>query len=391
MKNITFLVLGITGDLAKRKVLPSISEFSDNNPQFHTHLLGYSRSEVDMQKIISILNETAQHETHTLTSINYEIGQYNDMTKLDSIFSSISKEDHLIIYLALPPSVFIQFLEAACPLDPSNIDIIIEKPFGQNLQEAKHIIEVGRTCTLTNRIHFFDHYSFKHGLDISPEIQTTLQAFLTNKTVTALEINAFEEIGVDNRLGFYDKIGATKDMIQHLITLTNSCNEALSFPLLVHESLVIKTYQFGQYKGYPLEQSTTETYSEIKMKHAETDLTFKTGKNLDQKCTELTYIFNIGDTLKWIIDPNPHIILKENGVETSIQIRFEKSLMEHTKLFQTLISGNTDKLISNQHAIEAWLIYDAIHHFTMTHPQPMVIYKAHKYPLLQVGQKNLLA
>jgi glucose-6-phosphate 1-dehydrogenase len=391
MKNITFLVLGITGDLAKRKILPAIGQFSDNNPQFHTHLIGYSRSEPDRQEIQSILNAATKNDSHSLASIYHEVGQYNDMAKLDSIFSTISKEDQLIIYLALPPSVFIEFLESACPLDPSNIDIIIEKPFGQNLEEAKKIIEVGKSCTLTNRIHFFDHYSFKQGLEIPTRIQTQLQDFVTNKTLTSLGIDAFEEIGVDNRLGFYDKVGATKDMLQHLLTLSNSCNTTLNLPLLINDSILVTSYQFGQYEGYPLLDSRTETFAEIQMKASETTTTLKTGKNLDQKITQLLYTFDTGDMLKWVIDPNPHLILTQNGVETIIQIHIPNSLLEHTKLFQTLASGNNDKLISNQDAIEGWVIYDSINHFVTTHSQPVIIYKAHKYPLLEVGRKNLLA
>jgi glucose-6-phosphate 1-dehydrogenase len=391
MKNITFLVLGITGDLAKRKILPAIGQFSDNNPQFHTHLIGYSRSESDKEEITSILNTTTKNESHSLTSISHEIGQYNDMTKLDGIFSSVSKEDQLIIYLALPPSVFIEFLESACPLDPSNIDIIIEKPFGQNLEEAKKIIEVGKFCTLTNRIHFFDHYSFKNGLEISPLIQSQLIEFSTNKIVKTLEIDAFEEIGVDNRLGFYDKVGATKDMLQHLLTLANSCNSTLNLSLMTNESLLVTDYQLGQYEGYPLENSITETYSEIQMKFDDKEILFKTGKNLDKKITQLKYRFQTGEIITWIIDPKPHIILTKNQVETVLHISTQNPLLEHTKLFQTLASGNADKLISNQDAIEGWVIYDTINHFVTTHSQPLTIYKPHQYPLFEVGHKNLLA
>jgi glucose-6-phosphate 1-dehydrogenase len=391
MKNITFLVLGITGDLAKRKILPAISEFSDNNSKCHTHLIGYSRSETDRQEIISILDIAAKGESHSVASVEHQTGQYNDMTKLDSIFSKIAKEDQLIVYLALPPSVFIEFLESACPLDPSNIDIIIEKPFGQNLDEAKRIIEVGKTCTLTNRIHFFDHYSFKNGLNIPPQLQTQLQGFIANKSLINIEIEAFEELGVNNRLGFYDQIGATKDMLQHLLTLSNSCNTTMCLPLLKSESLRVKAYQFGQYEGYLIADSTTETFSEIVLKSQKLTITLRTGKNLDQKITQLKYVFDTGDTITWIVDPNAHVIFKENGVESIIQIHIEKPLLEHTKLFQTLASGNTENLISNQDAIEGWEIYDKINQFTTTRRQPIVVYKPHEYPLLQVGQKNLLA
>ncbi|NJK71713.1 MAG: hypothetical protein HC932_05770 [Thermales bacterium] len=136
MKRIKILLLGITGDLARIKVLPALSEFATlHQKDFEVHLIGYSRSKADEKEVENILNQNSKHDKHKIKTIEYIQDSYNNIDRFNQIIDGTSKQDKLIIYLAVPPVVFIPFLKSACPLDPSNLHIVIEKPFGRSIEE----------------------------------------------------------------------------------------------------------------------------------------------------------------------------------------------------------------------------------------------------------------
>jgi glucose-6-phosphate 1-dehydrogenase len=380
MKNITFLVVGITGDLAKRKILPAISQFSDLHQTDSVHLIGYSRSKPDEEQITQALHQSNKSGNHILSSISFVQGQYDDTAVFEKLLQTSSPNDHIFVYLATPPHVFIPFLQNTCPLDPSNIDIIIEKPFGQNLEDAEKIIEVSKNCSLTNRIHFFDHYSFKKGMIISSEIAKSIQNF-AKYPISCISIKALEKLGVDNRLGYYDEIGATKDMLQHLVTLQNTCSNLLNIPPISHKTLQIRGIILGQYEQYPLESSRTETYCKIETLQNQTEIILETGKNLGTKLTQIRIENTNNEVILWNIDPNPQIEYISKDKNEIWKESDTKGLLEHTTLFNNLMSNNLDRVVSYDNAIEGWKIYQQISQYIATKKPQLHTYKTGFYPL----------
>jgi glucose-6-phosphate 1-dehydrogenase len=380
MKNITFLVVGITGDLAKRKILPAISQFADLHQTDSVHLIGYSRSKPDEEEITKALHQSNKSGNHILSSITFVQGQYDDTAVFEKLLQTSTPNDHIFVYLATPPHVFIPFLQNTCPLDPSNIDIIIEKPFGQNLEDAEKIIAVSKNCSLTNRIHFFDHYSFKEGMLISSEISKSIQNFAKHP-ISCISIKALEKLGVDNRLGYYDEIGATKDMLQHLITLQNTCANLLQILPITHKTLQIRGIILGQYEQYPLESSNTETYCKIETLQNQTEIMLETGKNLGTKLTQIRIENTNNEVILWTIDPNPQIEYISKDKNEIWKESDTKGLLEHTTLFNNLMSNNLDRVVSYDNAIEGWKIYQQISQYIATKKPQLHTYKTGFYPI----------
>jgi glucose-6-phosphate 1-dehydrogenase len=376
MNNITFLILGVTGDLSLRKLLPAIGQFSTLQQQdTNTHLIGYSRSAMDTTKAETQLGN------HSLTSQVYLQGEYNDMTKFDDIFRSLSKDHRLVIYLALPPQVSIPFLTSACPLDPSNIDIIIEKPFGHSLEEAQQIIATSQTCTLTNKIHFFDHYGFKQGLQIPQTIEEILENHIANNDPIEVEIGAKETLGVDDRVGYYDDNGALKDMIQHLITLYNGVRKPLALPFLISQEVTTAAIQTGQYAQYPVASSATDTFFDATISIPQlSKIRFISGKKLDKKQTYIRVTYTNELVIEWVIDPIPYIRITQNGNSEQFELT-TLPLLDHTNVFLALIKNDIEKFVSHHNALEGWRIYNSIKQFSLENKILPIKYLAGIYPI----------
>ena len=184
-----FLLFGITGNLAKIKILPGLAQFAQlNKDKTSVELVGYSRSQPKLEEVENALNSGIDTNTlkiseneHNLTKISFIQGGYEDGTVLFETISDLKKDERLVVYLAVPPSTFIKFLQNACPFSQNPIDVIVEKPFGRDPQEARQMLNLVYACNLHSQIHFCDHYLFKNStllnLDQKEQIQHFFQEF----------------------------------------------------------------------------------------------------------------------------------------------------------------------------------------------------------------------
>lgn len=198
-----FLLFGITGNLAKIKILPGLSQFARlNSDKVSVELIGYSRSLPKIEEIELALNSGLDNSVHTkitpnkvkiqdnsknspqkkhnLTKISFIQGSYEDGTVLFEEISKLQKDEKLVVYLAVPPSTFIKFLQNACPFSQSLLDIIVEKPFGRDPIEAEKLLSIVNSCNLHSQVHFCDHYLFKNATLPSPEQVSQIQSFFDN-------------------------------------------------------------------------------------------------------------------------------------------------------------------------------------------------------------------
>ena len=166
-----FLLFGITGNLAKIKILPGLAEFASlNQDKVSVELIGYSRSKPNLDEIEKVLNSGLSKNSnldylkakHNLTNITFEQGSYEDGKVLFENIAKLKTHERLVVYLAVPPSTFLKFLQNACPYGDQNVDFIIEKPFGRDPIEAAKLLNLVESCGLEQQVHFCDHYLFKN-------------------------------------------------------------------------------------------------------------------------------------------------------------------------------------------------------------------------------------
>lgn len=380
-----FVLMGISGNLAKTKILPALAQFAETNEEsVQVELIGYSRSPQNISSLNSYLDSLSNNGKHSFKNITHIEGNYDDIELISSLLSSQHEDERLVFYLALPPNVFIPFLEKACIYDKRSVDIIVEKPFGEDLKQAKSLIKTIKDCNLTNNIHFFDHYLFKSSSFINKAELSNFKE-IKQRTLQKISIKAVEEVGVETRLDYYAQTGAFKDMWQHIYSLLQITFDYFSFELSEKTKLystfwddIVYTYaQKGVYESFQdVSNENTDTYFKIigSSQSAHIDFVFESGKRLGKKVTVINLEFEGGYTIEWNIDPTRTVSMHING-QPIIAINLSKNTkLDHTNLFEYLLDPVSSRFVQPDEVIFAWQKYNQITKLAefRTHPKKYV-------------------
>jgi Glucose-6-phosphate dehydrogenase, NAD binding domain/Glucose-6-phosphate dehydrogenase, C-terminal domain len=337
--HIKILVLGITGNLAELKVLPGIAQFAEVEKKngITVELHGYSRSIPDDIKIQNALNKGSTLHEHSLTNITYHQGEYTDLHMYSDLVSSLTTDEQLYVYLAVPPSVYINFLEQSCTYAISPVTMFIEKPFGTTLAEMKQIQTIINQCNLHKRVLFVDHYRFKSPVFFKPKTIYPLN------DIQKLEVIAYETLGVEDRLGYYGSIGAVKDMMVHLCSLTELQLSAVTNSSVQIENIKVSSAVLGHYESIHEQlPQTSPTYFKLNLQltlknNSVISTVFSSGKKLTKKqtATKITIQDNL---LLWNITDSTY--QEVNPLSETILIRIPNLLLDHTNLFSAAVIGD---------------------------------------------------
>jgi len=249
MKNIdpqVLIIFGASGDLTKRKLIPAVFDLFRRNllPESYA-ILGVSRSKMtddEYRERVVFNNKYIENE-----DVNED--QYKKFTQLIHYFSIDTAElsgyellkdklrtfviekgtkENFIFYLSTPPSLYAIIsghLATVGLHDQSNgwKRLIIEKPFGYNLETARQLNAQLQKCFEENQIYRIDHYLGKEtvqNLLVTRFANTIFEPLWNRNYVERIEITSAEKVGVEKRGGYYDGSGAVRDMIQnHLLQL----------------------------------------------------------------------------------------------------------------------------------------------------------------------------
>ncbi len=243
------VVFGGTGDLARRKLIPSLyHRFCDGQIPENSRIVGTSRSDrsgIEYRKIISKAYKEFSSGDDYDTSCWDDFEQMVDYVPLDvadkdadwkSLGKALSKNKERIrvFYLAVPPELFVGICQGlkAAGLVTKNSRVVLEKPLGTDYDSAKSINEGVRAVFDENRIYRIDHYLGKETVQNLLVLRfgnILLEPLWSNRAIDHIEITAAESIGVGGRGAYYDGAGALRDMVQnHLLQLL--CLTAMETP-----------------------------------------------------------------------------------------------------------------------------------------------------------------
>lgn len=304
MKNKSAITLfGGTGDLTYRKLLPALYNLDvlgKLDKEFKIIVIGRrSYSQEDYINIVrGWVKEHARTKFHDNDFQNYssriiyfkmEMTNVEDYKLLQEFYIEQGITEH-IYYYAVAPSFFITItngLKKYC--SENNAKVIIEKPFGEDLEKAGELNDKLAEFFSQEEIYHIDHYLGKEMIQniLSLRFKNIIFKGVWNKDfIENVQITAAEAVGVGTRASYYDKSGAVKDMVQnHLLQVlsivameepkeegSRGIHES-QYNLLsslapitdVNESLVM-----AQYEGYLDEEniskdSKTETYAALKL------------------------------------------------------------------------------------------------------------------------------
>jgi len=344
------VIFGATGDLTKRKLMPALCRLTDQGCLESVRILGVGRSHMtndefeslvhealeDSKKIDNLDEQTWRDFSKRLHYMSGELdveATYQQIAeRLEELANEGASKNHLF-YLATPPSLFSTIVKRLGEAGLNKEDghwsrLIIEKPFGRDLESAKALNATVAEVFKESQIYRIDHYL---GKDTVQNIlvfrfgNSMFEPIWNRNYVDYVEITAAESLGVGSRAGYYEDAGALRDMVANhllqLLTLTameppvafdadNVREEKVQVlrsirrlkPEQVAERTVRAQYGPGtiddeQAKGYKEEEgvksgSTTETYAAIEFnisnwRWSGVPFYVRTGKRLARQLTEI--------------------------------------------------------------------------------------------------------
>jgi glucose-6-phosphate 1-dehydrogenase len=220
------VLLGASGDLTSRLLLPAVAQLAEADllPSGFT-ILGASNAEWTTEDFRQhIATELARHSTVSAATRDAVVQMLSfqpaDVTRPEDVSSLLgSDRTDTLVYLALPPFLFEAVLTAlaASKLRPSEA-VAIEKPFGNDLDSARHLNELLRVKLPEPTIFRVDHF-------LSDELVRRVVALrFLNRVfeptwnsvhVERVDISWLESLTLEGRAGYYDRAGALKDMVQN--------------------------------------------------------------------------------------------------------------------------------------------------------------------------------
>ena len=238
---ISFIVIGATGDLAKRKIWPSIVEMISKNQISTTnvHFYAGARESPDMihKTLDSYFNELdcPKQTEEMCTNLKIRIMNIITCVKLKNAqdYSNLNKEmlqknkneAIRIFYLAVPPFAYSDIADNVnkhCRPINGELRIAIEKPFGRDLSSAEELAMELRKFLTDNEVYLVDHYLHKEGVKQIREFLTQNSKIFkhvwNHKNIKYVEIVAKEKLDARSRTGYYDHYGVIRDMLQSHLT-----------------------------------------------------------------------------------------------------------------------------------------------------------------------------
>ncbi len=282
MEDVTFVVLGATGDLAKRKLIPAMYNLVKHNKIGRFVLVGVARGSTTMKKILDsatpyLEGRDAQAWPVLSRSSHYhplDFYQEEDYHLLGKVLSGLEQKHHLsgnrVFYLAAAPE---HFDKITLNLHKSGIAqqkknrwarAVYEKPFGWDLQSARKINRCIKRVFNEKQVYRIDHYLGKElvgNLALMRFTNRILEPLWSKKDIHSVQIVMDEDVGLEGRGDFYERYGALKDVVQNhalqLLALTAmEAPESLDGECIRNEKAKvlqrtsIKDIFVGQYSGY---------------------------------------------------------------------------------------------------------------------------------------------
>jgi glucose-6-phosphate 1-dehydrogenase len=286
------VMFGITGDLAKRALLPALDQLQRQG-KLGIPIIGVARSEWDDEELRNYARKSIDEFgpdgldekafEGLAKSLSYVQGEYDDPDTYARLRERIKGSKHPLAYLAVPPSIFENVIEGLARAGlTENGRVIVEKPFGRDLESARRLNECLLREFEEEDVLRMDHFMGKDSvldLLVFRFDNLFLEPLWNRHYIESVQITLAEDFGVQGRGAFYEEVGALRDVVQnHLLELVMlvameppaaSDQRALRDEkvklLRAMRSFDPKCMVRGQYEGYREEKgvdphSSVETY-----------------------------------------------------------------------------------------------------------------------------------
>lgn len=359
------VIFGSTGNLMYKKLIPAIHQLLVKNQlddAFKIYAIARQKQskEAYIEQAKSEVKEFIDWDRLSghLEYVLLDVHHLDDYKKLRQHVIDDGYED-VTVYLAVPPTLFPIIARYASESrmiekDDQTKRIVFEKPFGENLESARKINRELWKYFNEKQIYRIDHYLGKEMIQnilIVRFANIIFDQTWNRLAIRSITIIAKEAEGVMSRGGYYDKVGAMKDMLQsHLLQMAAlvlmdkpdqfSSEEIKNKKMQVFEKLQFEPANviLGQYNGYRASQkvdknSQTETFVYARAtidndRWAGVPIHFVTGKKLDEKKSEIIIHYrdgaDFGDFFPKLNHHEDRLVIKvapQEGVEFEFSVK----------------------------------------------------------------------